>query len=263
MSCGEHAAPQEALQLKRQKLELHAGGEGQQRPARALRMNADRSAGEMAREQDVAQLLEGDAHAPAEVVIEERNKRSRRWLGGSSLGRSLGGRSLGRSLGGRSLGRSLGGSSLGRSLGGSCLGRSLGGSSLGRNFGGSCLGRSLGGSCLGCNLGGSSLGRSLATGHDAVGLGARLTHENQSAFYFQASAQRFPVLRLLRGAECANTSPGGVACRPTRVVVRGAVGRAAERPDTMHVIPRYIGLLAGDSPVNACRFGAALAERPA
>ena len=44
-------------------------------------------------------------------------------------------------------------------------------------------------------------------------------------------------------------------CRlpPARVVVRGAVGRAAERPDTMHVIPRHIGLVAGDSPVKVLR----------
>jgi len=74
--------------------------------------------------------------------------------------------------------------------------------------------------------------------------------------YFYAPikrAQRFPVLRLLRRAACAYTSPGGVACLPARVVVRGAAGRAAERPDTMHAIHRYIGLVVGDSPVKVLR----------
>ena len=83
--------------------------------------------------------------------------------------------------------------------------------------------------------------------------------------YFYAPikrAQQLPVLRLLRGAACAYTSPRGVACRPARVVVRGAVGRAAERPDTMHVIPRYIGLLAGDSLVKVLRDAVQLSWTP-
>ena len=45
----------------------------------------------------------------------------------------------------------------------------------------------------------------------------------------------------------------GVACLPARVVVRGAEGWSAERPDTMHVIHRYIGLVAGDLPVKVLR----------
>ena len=50
MSCGEHAAPQEALQLKRLKLELQAVGKGRRRLARALRMEEHGSADEMAGE---------------------------------------------------------------------------------------------------------------------------------------------------------------------------------------------------------------------
>ena len=71
MSCGEHAAPQEALQLKRQKLELHAGGKGRRRLARALRMEEQGSADEMAGEHGLSELLGGDARAPAEVKIKE------------------------------------------------------------------------------------------------------------------------------------------------------------------------------------------------
>jgi hypothetical protein len=50
VSCGEHAAPQEALHLKRQKLELLAGGKGRRQMARALRMEEHGSADEMAGE---------------------------------------------------------------------------------------------------------------------------------------------------------------------------------------------------------------------
>ena len=50
VSCGEHAAPQEALQLKRLKLELRAGGKGRRRLARALRMEEHGSIDEVARE---------------------------------------------------------------------------------------------------------------------------------------------------------------------------------------------------------------------
>ncbi len=70
-SCGEHAAPQEALQLKRLKLELRAGGKGRRRLARALRMEEHGSADEMAGEHGLAELLGGDARAPAEVKIKE------------------------------------------------------------------------------------------------------------------------------------------------------------------------------------------------
>ena len=66
-------------------------------------------------------------------------------------------------------------------------------------------------------------------------------------------ARPFAVPLLLRGAACAYVCILAGACRAARVVVRGAVGRAAERPDTMHVIPRCIGLLAGDSPVKVLR----------
>ena len=70
MSYGEHAAPQKALQLKRRKLELHVAGQARW-PARALRMEEHGSADEMAGEHGLAELLGGDARAPAEVKIKE------------------------------------------------------------------------------------------------------------------------------------------------------------------------------------------------
>ena len=74
VSCGEHPAPQKALQLKRLKLELHVAGKPWRQPARALRMKKHGCVHEVAREHDLAKLLDGDAHALAEVAIEECKK---------------------------------------------------------------------------------------------------------------------------------------------------------------------------------------------
>ncbi len=88
MSCGEHAAAQEALQLKRQKLELHVAGQAWQQPSRALPVDPHRSIDELAREQKFVQADWCEWDSPmgnkafdfAEVVIEiftERRMRSR------------------------------------------------------------------------------------------------------------------------------------------------------------------------------------------
>ena len=74
MSCGKHAAAQEALQLKREKLKSHVMGHARRRPARALRVEEHGCMHEVAREHDLAKLLDGDAHALAEVAIEECKK---------------------------------------------------------------------------------------------------------------------------------------------------------------------------------------------
>ena len=52
VSCGEHEAPQKALQMKRQKLGLHGDemGKGRLQLRRALHMDPERSAAELARE---------------------------------------------------------------------------------------------------------------------------------------------------------------------------------------------------------------------
>ena len=73
VSCGEHAAPQEALQLKRQKVELHAKGPGRGgglQLARALHMEEDGGVDEFEREHNLVKLLvDRGAHEPAEVTI--------------------------------------------------------------------------------------------------------------------------------------------------------------------------------------------------
>ncbi len=74
VSCGEHAAPQEALQLKRQEVELHAKGprrgEGWQQLARALHMEEDGDVDEFDRAHNFVKLLvDRGAHEPAEVTI--------------------------------------------------------------------------------------------------------------------------------------------------------------------------------------------------
>jgi hypothetical protein len=51
VSCGEHAAPQEALQLKRRKLQLQVAGQPRRRPTRALRVEEHGCMYEVAREQ--------------------------------------------------------------------------------------------------------------------------------------------------------------------------------------------------------------------
>ncbi len=85
MSCGEHAAPQEALQLRRQKLELRAEGKGRRRLARALRMEEHGSADEVAREGKLMQAEQNapmvdEADGPASVVVEVLNTRgTKRW----------------------------------------------------------------------------------------------------------------------------------------------------------------------------------------
>jgi hypothetical protein len=73
LSCCEHAAPQEALQLQRWELNLHVAGQGWRQLARALGMDAERSKDQLAREkllQAEKRVLEIDKTcAPAEVVI--------------------------------------------------------------------------------------------------------------------------------------------------------------------------------------------------
>ncbi len=72
MSCGKHAAPQEALQLKWRKLELHAGGpgEGWQQLARVLCMEEHGGVDEFEREHNLVKLLvDRGAHEPADVAI--------------------------------------------------------------------------------------------------------------------------------------------------------------------------------------------------
>ena len=50
-------------------------------------------------------------------------------------------------------------------------------------------------------------------------------------------------IHLTRGCRVPPRTSGGA----------GGCGVVGERPDTMHVIHRYIGLLAGDSPVKVLR----------
>ena len=74
MGCKEHAAAQEALQLKRRKLHVHVAGQGRRLLAQATRAVAECSTDEEAREQ----LLQAEervpvvdeARTPAKVVIE-------------------------------------------------------------------------------------------------------------------------------------------------------------------------------------------------
>ena len=77
--------------------------------------------------------------------------------------------------------------------------------------------------------------------------------KNQSTFYFQASARSgFPFCGSCVERHAQTPHPG-VSRAALREWWCGGLWGAAKRPDTMHVLPRYIGLLAGDSPVNALR----------
>ena len=77
---------------------------------------------------------------------------------------------------------------------------------------------------------------------------------NSKYFYAPFTRARpFAVPLLLRGAACAYVCILAGACRAARVVVRGAMPRAGERPATGTVTAKYLGLLAGRAPVHPAR----------